>query len=439
MADVDPNTSLWAATAAPGEPLPALDRDVHADVVVIGGGFCGLSTAVHIAQAQPDCRVVLLEARRVGSGASGRCGGMALHWFHAPHDGPDEAIVREWRVTHEALAMFDGLSARHGFPLRLRRGGALDVHAPGPAADDAAFRAERYERLGLPVRWLSGVDLRRRLDAQQAAGALFDPDAMVIHPMDWCLGMREAALRLGVGVFERTPVRRLDVRADVVAHTERGAVRAPVVVLATGAWTPTLGWFGHAVLPLHAHVLATRSFAASWWGLNGFGAAGFSDDAPRLGWASLSPTGHLLLGGGSNDAYGYRFGGRRTWTAPRRRAEAAIAGHFTGWLPFLAGAPIERAWTGVVDLSFDRMPRVGRTGPAGNVLYALGFSGHGVTMATLAGRILADLYADRDDAWAGLPFVDTPFRRWPPEPLRWLGYQAATRWTGRSPRAKSDG
>jgi glycine/D-amino acid oxidase-like deaminating enzyme len=437
MADVDPNTSLWAATVAPHEALPPLDRAVRADVVIIGGGFCGLSTALHIAERHPDRSVVLLEARRVGSGASGRCGGMALHWFHAPHDGPDEDIAREWRITDEGLALFDGLSARHAFPLRVRRGGALDLHAPGPTADEAAARTERLARLGLPVRWLSGSELARHVDARHAAGAMLDPDAFVLHPMDWCLGMREAALRLGVAVYERSPVVKLDVGADVVAHTANGVVRAPTLVLAAGAWTPTLGWFKDGILPLHAHVVATRSFATPWWTLNGFGAGGFSDDAPRLGWASLSPTGHLLLGGGSNEAYGYRFCGRRSWTAPRRGAEAAIHAHFTGWLPFLAGAPIERTWSGVVDLSLDRMPRMGVTGPAANVLYALGFSGHGVTMATLSGRILADLYDGDATRWDGLPFLDRPFRRWPPEPLRWLGYQAATRWTGRSPRSRA--
>ncbi len=408
------------------------------DVLVVGGGFTGLSTALHLAERHPHLRIAVLEARRVGSGASGRCGGMALHWFHSPHDGDDESLVEEWRLTDEVIASMDGLSARYAFPLRIRRGGALDVHAPGRDAEQAHKLTERLSGLGLPVSWLSGRALTARLDLRDAYGAMYDPDAMVIHPMDWLIGLREALLGLGVAVYERSPVTHLSLGAEIEATTESGQIRANAVVLGTGAWTSSLGLFPHAVLPLHAHVVATKSFSDSWWTLNGFaGIAGMSDDAPRLGWSALSPMGHLLLGGGSNDGYAYRACGRRTWPYPRTVAQTEIHSHFTGWMPFLAGAPIERSWTGVVDLSLDRMPRMGVTGPYNNVYYALGFSGHGVVMANLAGRVLADTYDGDTQRWQNTPFFQQPFRPWPPEPFRWVGYQLATRWTGRSPRARS--
>jgi hypothetical protein len=144
-----------------------------------------------------------------------------------------------------------------------------------------------------------------------------------------------------------------------------------------------------------------------------------------------------VFGGGSNAAYAYRYGGDPVFAASPRaasRAFAALCVSMTRYFPSLASLEPAACWTGTLDLTFDRAPSIGTTGERGNVYYALGYSGHGLVLGMQAGRVIADLYAGDHDAWRGFPFYQRRMPHIPPEPLRWVGYQAYTRLTGRSPQ-----
>jgi glycine/D-amino acid oxidase-like deaminating enzyme len=165
---------------------------------------------------------------------------------------------------------------------------------------------------------------------------------------------------------------------------------------------------------------------------------GFSDDLDRIAYAMRSPGGRLLFGGGGNPAYTYHYGSRVVTTErARTRALPFLTRVLQRYFPSLAGVPIEQRWSGVLDITLDRQPSIGSGLVAANVLHALGYSGHGVALGLLAGRVLADLYVGDRDAWRELPFIDKRLLPFPPEPLRWLGYQAYTRLTGKSPRRQA--
>ena len=158
------------------------------------------------------------------------------------------------------------------------------------------------------------------------------------------------------------------------------------------------------------------------------------DDFDRIAYGSMTTRGELVFGGGSNAAYGYGFGNGTAYRGDPAKAMAAIARSLERYLPKARSVRIARRWTGPVALTMSRVCTMGVQGKHRNVYFALGYSGHGVTLANLAGEVLTDIYAGDDARWHGLPFFQQRLLFVPPEPFRWVGYHAYTGLTGRSPR-----
>ena len=212
-------------------------------------------------------------------------------------------------------------------------------------------------------------------------------------------------------------------------------MRAKAIVLATNAYTPALGYFRGGLCPLHSHVIATEPLSAEKWAELGWtDVAGFSDDLDRIAYASLTRTGSLVFGGGSNAAYGYQYGGGTSWTGSADFA--AVHGRMLSYLPGAAEVKIAHRWTGPIALTLSRVCTMGVRGAHKNVYYSLGYSGHGITLANLAGRVLTDIYSGDDAQWRDLPFYQQRLLWMPPDPFRWAGYHVFTRLTGKSPRRK---
>jgi glycine/D-amino acid oxidase-like deaminating enzyme len=253
--------------------------------------------------------------------------------------------------------------------------------------------------------------------------------------------MRPLLVAQGVKIFESTAVERVREGKVIEVATAGGTVRAGAIVLATNGYTPRLGYFKSGILPVTSHVIATAPLAPELRA-SGFGTAtAFSDDLPRLAYASVDLDGRLVFGGGTNTSYGYRFGNRTAVPVrPDDRAARALRRSLDAYFPALAGVAIEHRWCGPLDLTLSRHCGMGVRGSHANVYYALGYSGHGVVLANLAGRVLADLYAGNHDPWRDLVFYNYQPSGIPPEPFRWIGYHVYTKLTGRSPfkRLKSD-
>jgi glycine/D-amino acid oxidase-like deaminating enzyme len=434
MADqrLDENRSVWVAESEAPRAAPRLTRRVHADVAIVGGGLTGVSTAWHLRRRRPDLGIVLLEAVCLGHGASGRSGGQVLNGVNGvePQDG--ETARRIHDATSAGIDLAEDLARRYAPPGTFRRQGCLEVYTEPVRAAEAAARVERLRAAGIAAEFVPESALAIR----GARGALLDPRAGRLNGFALLQAMRAALDAEGLAVHEHTPVRRVRLGAEVVLETPEGEVRARALVLATNAYTPALGFFRRGILPLHAHVVATEPLAAERFERIGWGAwDGFTDDLDRIAYASRTPGGRLVFGGGGNAAYAYRFAGRPEASAgAAERAEPFLRGALLRYFPALADVAIGRRWTGTLALTLDRVCSIGVGAVHPNVYHALGYSGHGVALALLAGRVLADLYDGDHDAWRGLPFYQKRLLPLPPEPLRWLGYQAYTRLTGRSPR-----
>ena len=426
MTTVEPRLPSWwleDAVAREGDPMPAaaLARDATADVAVVGGGYTGLWTALALRERAPELRVTLLEAEICGHGPSGRNGGFVHgYWASLPSLLP---VLGEERAVELAVAgehIIPGIRAwaeSRGEDIWLREAGMLEVSA-APAQDRAIEKAAAAAAgVGRPDHAvpLTPAEVAERISSPIFRAGVFYPECATVHPGLLVRALRRAALDAGVVLHEDTPVTA--VRAGEL-ETPGGILRAPEIVLATNAaltgWKPAsrnLTNFGSYVVLTEP---APELLAEVGW----TGGEAIVDGRMFLHYFRTTNDGRVLMGSGSGPiGFGGRIDDRFSRDAPTAaRAEAGLR----RLLPGLAGARIERAWGGPIDVSADHLPFF-RTKPGTRIHYGAGYSGHGVGPAWLGGQILASLALGADDEWTRLPLAIRSVPRLPGEPFRRVG------------------
>lgn len=395
--------SYYAASAHPAPLRVPLTGDVDADVCVVGGGIAGCSTALHLAER--GYRVVLLEGRRVGWGASGRSGGQAIFGFAAGQDklvaqvGKEDAR-RMFDVSVEALDLLKERVARHSIDCDLHWGQVHVAIKPRQEAELKAWREELAGQYGYtsPL-WLGRDELRRLLGTDRYLGGLLDPRSGHLHPLNYTLGLAAAAEAAGVTIHDGSEVARLEHGDTVVVHTAHGRVRAKHVALCCNAYVDELSPKLRArIMPVGTYIVATEPLGqARIEGLIRENVA-VTDVNWVLDYFRRSAD-HRLL-----------FGGRVSYSGlDPLNTERATRARMLKVFPQLADARIEYSWGGYVDITMSRAPDFGRLAP--NVYYLQGFSGHGIALTGVAGRLLADAVAgqaERFDLFAKLEHRDFP-------------------------------
>ena len=418
-------------------PLAPLQGDHTADVIVVGGGYTGLSTALHLAESFPERRIVLLEGARVGYGASGRNCGLVLPFIGGAegtvHDLVDAGRVDEARKVFEATSagtdLIEDLVATRGVDCEWERVENL-YGALTPRHEAQLEREQRmFAALGLEATWLSETALRQRVDVAGYRGALTIPSSGMINPAKLATGLLTLARASGVEVHEESPVVDITAGTTVSVRTPQGGVAAPVLVLATNAYTHQLGrhlgFLRGRILPLHSFSIASAplteaQIAALSWG----GRQPLYDVRSFFDLFRLTADNRIVLSGG--DAF-YYYGGAAV-DEEGHRDYRRLERVFRRLFPALADVPITHRWAGHVGLTLDRVPTIGTFGPANNIFFAGGYTGHGVSVAVLAGRLLRDLVAGEPLD----PVYDFVLNRRPPrapgEPLTSLGFSLAKRY-----------
>lgn len=430
----DANESSWLVDAPADTPSAPLAKDLTVDIAIVGGGFTGVSAAYHLSAQNPTKSIAILEATQLGNGASGRNGGLVLNGITVKDVDPD-LVAREHAVTCAAIDAIEAMIKQHSLNVRFRRGGCLHVSTTQESAEAAQAMTEQLVARGLPLKYLAGDALAATLRLSGAHGAVLDPTEGLLVGVDLIRGLRPVLVQRGVQIYEGTRVTRIREGTTIEIETPHGVVHAGAVVIATSGYSPRLGYFQTGVLPVISHVIATEPLPAKLRAELGFdNVVGFFDDSPRLAYCSIDPSGRVVFGGGTTSAYAYRFGNATAYDAKRGdAAERALRTMLTNYLPALADVPIAHRWSGPLDLTLVRHCAVGVMGDEKNVFYGVGYSGHGITLANLAGRVIADLYAGNHDAWRDHAFYMRRPSGIPPEPFRWIGYHVYTGLTGKSP------
>ena len=388
---------LWRDTARETPPAePPLRGDVTTPVLVIGGGFAGLSAALHLAEAGTDG--VLLESDHVGAGASGRNNGQVIPGLKL---GPDDleqrygehgAAVVETAATAADL-VFD-LIARHGMDCEPdRRGWVRAAHDPRalPAIEKSA---RQWQARGAAVELLDAGAVERAIGTDFYVGGLIDRRAGRLQPLSYCRGLARAAIAAGARLHERSPVQSLERSGGRwVARTAAGSVTADRVVLATGAYDDRLlpGW-ARAFVIVHAMQIASAPLSANLRGTVLSGASAMSDTRKLANAIRLDADGRIAISGRGPLSGRLDDGVRRQLIRTVTRLFPAVEG--LGWT---------HLWPGRVAVTMDELPRL--SAPAPGLLSIVGFNGRGVAMATAFGRAAAQHTLGRP---AGFPVVDAP-------------------------------
>lgn len=390
--------SWYAASAADHESHPVLSGEIRCDVCVIGGGYTGLTAALELAERGYD--VVLLEAQRCGWGASGRNGGQIITGYNKPMStiarwvGADDAR-RLWDFGEEAKAQLAERVERHAIACDLTWGFAYAALKPRHLNDVAAMVAEARDDYGYDrVRVLDRAGLRAHIGSDLYIGGLLDEGSGHLHPLNYALGLARAASAAGVRIFENSRVIALDSGAEPWARTERGCVRARHMVVAGNAYLGGLvPGIVPTIMPVATYMIATDPLgvgrAAALLPTN----IAVSDLNFSLNYFRRSADHRLLFGGGVSYSGIDAPGLKRAMRAKMLRV-----------FPELADVGIPHFWGGQVAITMNRMPQVGRVSPT--TLFAHGYSGHGVALAGMAGRVMAEAIrgtAERFDVFTRIP------------------------------------
>lgn len=417
---------LWHDTTPADEwavDRPALVGDTAVDVAIVGGGYSGLWTAYYLLRHDPRLRVVVLEAERVGFGASGRNGGWCSALLPMPL-APEHLALQ--RAMHDTVLEVGRVAAAEGIECDFRQGGYVAVARTAWQLERARDAVLDSRRLGLTDddhRVLHRDEARALCNATGVVGGTFTPHCAALHPTKLVRGLATAVERLGGVVHEHTRVVAIDERW---VRCTTGTVRADVVVRATEAFTPRLPGLRRANVPVYSLMLATEPLPSSVWEQIGLRER-----------ATFNDLRHNIVYGQRTADDRFAFGGRGAWyhwgSALDARFEQSDRLHdrihrsLRDLFPTIGDATITHRWGGAVAAARDRWCHV-TFDPATGMASLGNYLGDGVATSNLAGRTLADLIVRADTERVHLPIVDHRSRRWELEPLRFVGVNAAVAW-----------
>ncbi|MEE1921525.1 FAD-binding oxidoreductase [Pseudomonas sp. 148P] len=411
--------SYYAASSVPQPDYPQLAGEQRCDVCVVGAGYSGLNTAIELAER--GFSVILLEARKVGWGASGRNGGQLIRGVghgleqFAPVIGA-EGVKQMQLMGLEAVEIVRQRVERHAIACDLTWGYCDLANKPrefdGFAEDAEALRALGYRH---ELRLVPPEQMHTVIGSSQYAGGLVDMGSGHLHPLNLALGEAAVASGLGVRIFERSAVTRIDYGSEVKVHTGQGSVRAGTLVLSCNAYLNDLNReLGGKILPAGSYIIATEPLdedrARQLLPQN----MAVCDQRVTVDYFRLSADRRLLFGGACH------YSGRDP-----QDIGAYMRPKMLKVFPQLADVRIDFQWGGMIGIGANRLPQIGRLREQPNVYYAQAYAGHGLNATHLAGRLLGEAISGqqsgRFDLFAKVPHITFPGGKHLRSPLLALG------------------
>jgi len=390
--------SYYAATATPLDAFPAARGDLSCDICVVGGGFMGLSTALHL--AEQGYQVTLVEAQRVGFGASGRNGGQ-VSGGQRIHQDDLEALVGQdlarklWGLSQESVDVLRGLDQKYDTGAGWSAGVIEADHRARFVPHTHAYVDKLNTEYGYDkIRKLDRDELYDLCRSDAYHGGAIDMGGGHIHPLRFALGLARACRDLGVTIYEQTRVTRVEEGEPAVVHTDGAIIRARYVVMGCNGYLGRMqDRVAARVMPINNFIIATEPLADPEVVMKGNHCV--ADSKYVINYFRLSDDNRMLFGGG--ESYGYKFPSDIEGVV--RKAMAQI-------FPQLDGIRVDYAWGGTLGITMNRLPHVERI--TGNILSLSGFSGHGVALATFAGKVAAEAIAGQAEKFDLMASVPSP-------------------------------
>ncbi|PJJ04793.1 glycine/D-amino acid oxidase-like deaminating enzyme [Streptomyces sp. 2333.5] len=432
LADAAP-TPFWLDDPARPAALPALVGDETCDLLVVGGGYSGLWTALIAKERDPARDVVLIEGAEIGWAASGRNGGFcAASLTHGLGNGlarwPDELATLEKLGIRNLDAIGDAV-ARYGIDCAFERTGEIDIATePHQVAELQEF-AEDAAKLGLDRHTFLDEDaLRAEVDSPTFRAGLWDRDGVaMLNPARLAWGLKKACLGLGVRIYERTRATALASEGTGMAvRTPYGRVFARHVALGTNAFPSLVKRVRPYIVPVYDHALMTEPLTDEQLAAIGWkNRQGLSDSNNHFHYFRITED-HRILWGGYDIVYRYGGGVRAEYDHHPATYEK-LARHFFRCFPQLEGLRFTHSWGGAID-TCSRFSAFFGTAHAGRVAYATGYTGLGVGATRFGAEVMLDLLAGERTERTELEMVRSKPLPFPPEPLRWAGI-GITQWS----------
>ncbi|MQA05724.1 MAG: FAD-dependent oxidoreductase [Streptosporangiales bacterium] len=424
MARGRPHRSLWLHEAGVTPALDPLRGRVRADVAVVGGGYVGLWTALRIKELAPETDVVILEADVCGGGASGRNGGFVLSWWPKISSlvalcGEAEAM-RLVRASEDAITTIGDFCRAKAPAADFRQAGWLWTATS--SAQDGAWAgvvdvSERLRPGAFTV--LEPAEVARRSGSASHLAGVLEHSGGTVHPGHLVRALRAEALDAGVRIFEHSPVRGLARTGVPVVSTASGRVVADRVVVATNAWAAGLRELHTSLFVISSDMITTAPIPGRLAEIGWTDGVGVTDSQMLVCYYRTTGAGRVAFGKGG---WSIGLGGWMPPSMQRHRGRARLVeADFRRYYPMLRDVPITHDWAGPIDRSHNSLPLIDWLNRDRTIAYGVGWSGNGVGPSVVGGRVLASLALGRDDEWANCGLVGAPRRRFPPDPVRYVG------------------
>ena len=418
--------SFWHdALPQPVTPRPTLPGDLEADVVIVGAGYTGLWTTYYLKKADPACRVVVLESEYAGFGASGRNGGWCSALFPsslskvAKVAGSRDAAIALQRTLNDTVDEVGKITAAEGIDCHFSKGGTIVLARTQVQLERAREEIAEFREYGFGEedhRLLTADEARAEVAATDVLGATYTPHCAAIQPALLVRGLADVVERMGVQIYEQSPVTSI---WNGEAHTLHGKVTAETVVRATEGYTKTISGFKRALAPVYSLMLATEPLTDAQWAEIGLSRRQtFSDGRHLIIYGQRTADGRLAFGGrGAPYHYGSSI---KPEYESHPRVHADLKRVLDAMFPTLRDVGVSRTWGGALGVPRDWFASVGYDRTT-KLAWAGGYVGDGVGAANLAGRTLADLIRGKRTDLTTLPWVGHHSPNWEYEPFRWIG------------------
>ncbi|CAH2903780.1 MAG: Glycine/D-amino acid oxidases (deaminating) [uncultured Paraburkholderia sp.] len=412
------------------EAEPRLDAaaplvtSVEADVVVVGGGFVGLWTALTIREISPASKVVVLERDVCGGGASGRNGGFVMSWW------PKIASLLGFMDAEQALSLahasecaiqeLGDFCEQNSIDAHFRRAGWLWTSTSEAQGNAWTATVEACSKLGVsPFERVATDEVARRTGSSIHRAAVLERSNATVQPAALVRGMRKVALKRGIQIYEKTSVLEVSQDYPSIVRTETGQVRARAVVLATNAWATAIPEIARLIVPVNSSIIVTEPIPERLRSIGWTGGEAITDSQLMVDYYRTTRDGRIAFGKGTG---ALSRGGVIDGTFSYHADSCSMTERdFRRTYPMLADVRLTHAWSGPIDRTYDSLPVFGTLSGTNHIHYGVGWSGNGVGPSRIGGKILASLALGKKDEWSTCALVARRARTFPPEPIKYLG------------------